>query len=563
MKMNYEIKRLQYEINKLRKQNLEKQRQIRYVPLNIISNNLYINNSLNNGIPIKTNTNKNTKFNSLLKKKNNLSNSSSTVNYKNKKNKSYARLPFKKGMFSYKNSLMISAPNNNYKNMNNISSNRINYKYNNNSLLSANLKLNLDNDDNDNNLSQNNIIHGRYSSSSSFDLNKYKITEKSMNNIIKGKNTSLSNLSYKNINKNGNLLNNSNVYNKDNNKKHNSVINNFNNNNLINNNINSNIKTNNNINNKLTHNSFDNSKISPIVPKLMSNKDNTSPSLIIIDDYKENNNNSSKNLHKKRKIFDHFRDKPDNEKESRRMIVELIKVFKRKYNKNSNDYDVNTVLLKNNISQKVLNKEIIAKEFNSSNIFNNFLNTAKNNKNNIEVNSVQTSSNISLLNNFNNSVVNINNKVMSKNFNSPIKTNINNFLTNMNDEKRDKINMIKFLSKPRTMNVYFQQKKYTYLFFLSPNNLSYINAIETYIFKFVDMKNRKPIGGFDLIKVDLCSLNNNNPNFFYVRTNDGKIQRNYEFEASSQENAIRYVQSINYLVQLEKCKIYNNKNIFL
>jgi DNA-binding response OmpR family regulator len=185
------------------------------------------------------------------------------------------------------------------------------------------------------------------------------------------------------------------------------------------------------------------------------------------------------------------------------------------------------------------------------------------NKNNIEVNSVQTSSNISLLNNFNNSVVNINNKVMSKNFNSPIKTNINNFLTNMNDEKRDKINMIKFLSKPRTMNVYFQQKKYTYLFFLSPNNLSYINAIETYIFKFVDMKNRKPIGGFDLIKVDLCSLNNNNPNFFYVRTNDGKIQRNYEFEASSQENAIRYVQSINYLVQLEKCKIYNNKNIFL
>ena len=42
--MNSKIKRLQYEINQLRKQNSEKQKQINFIPLNIISNNLYINN---------------------------------------------------------------------------------------------------------------------------------------------------------------------------------------------------------------------------------------------------------------------------------------------------------------------------------------------------------------------------------------------------------------------------------------------------------------------------------------------------------------------------------------
>ncbi len=561
--MNAEIKRLQYEIKKLRKQNLERQKQIRYIPLNIISNNLYINNSLNNAIPVKNKANKNSRYNSFIKKRNYLSNSSSTLYKNNKKNKSYGKFPFKQGMFSYKNSLMNSAPNNNYKNFNNIPSNRISNKYNNNnSLLSTNLKLNIDNDDNDNNISQNNIIHGRFSSTSSLDLNKYKITEKIMNKN-KAKNISYGNLShrsYKNYNNNGNLLNNSNVFNNNNGKK-NSNNSNF----SINNNINNNIQSNNNINNnKINQNSFETTKISPIIPKVMSNKENNSPSLLLIDDYKDNNNNnnfSSKNINKKRKFCDHFKERPDNEKESRRMIIEYLKVLKRSNNKNLNENDINMIMSKNNISAKVLNQEIIAKEFNSSKIFNTFINSGKIKINN-EVISAQSSLNNSLLNNFNNSVVNINDKVLSKNFNSPIKNNINNFLTIMNDEKRDKINMIKFLSKPRLMSVFFKKKKFIYLFFLCPNNLSYINAIESYIFKFVDINNKKTIGGFDLIKVNFCSLSNNNPNVFYVTTYDGKIERNYEFETDSKENASYYVKSINYLSQLEKCKIYNNKNIF-
>lgn len=243
------------------------------------------------------------------------------------------------------------------------------------------------------------------------------------------------------------------------------------------------------------------------------------------------------------------------------MIIEYIKVLKQKKYRNQPETDINTIMINNNISKKVLNKELTFKEFNSSNIYNSFINT-KNNKNN-EANSIQSSFNDSLINNFNNSVVNINNEVLSKNFQSPIKNNISNFLTNMNDVKKDKINMIKYLSIPKYMNIIFLQKKYKYLCLLCPNNLSYINAIESYIFKFVDVKNNKPVGGFDLIKVNLCSLNNNNPKNFFVETYDGKTQRNYEFETNSKDTASYCVKSINYLSQLEKCKIYNNKNIFL
>ena len=42
-----ELLKLQQEVRELRQQNFERQKDIQYVPFNIISNNLYINNSLN------------------------------------------------------------------------------------------------------------------------------------------------------------------------------------------------------------------------------------------------------------------------------------------------------------------------------------------------------------------------------------------------------------------------------------------------------------------------------------------------------------------------------------
>ena len=111
------------------------------------------------------------------------------------------------------------------------------------------------------------------------------------------------------------------------------------------------------------------------------------------------------------------------------------------------------------------------------------------------------------------------------------------------------------------MNLNFLNNKYKFICFLCPSNISYIKGIESYIFKFVDIRSYKLIGGFDLIKVNLCSINNNNQNNFYIETYDKKTHRNYEFETSSKDIASQYVKYLNYLCQLEKCKIYNNKNI--
>ena len=561
--MNSEIIRLQYEINQLRKQNLEKQKQINFIPLNIISNNLYIDNSPNNRIPKKININKNARYNSFINKNKNINinNSFLSINYGEKKNKSYGKLPFKKGMFSYKNSIIGSTPNNAYRifNNNTSSNKRIAYKYNNNnSLLSANLNLNIDNDENDNNISQNIYIHGKIPSSSSFDLNKYKIDDRNINNFNNlnksTKNLNISNISQKNSDKKvNNNSNNASIFLTKNNKNNNSKKNN----NIIINNMNNN-------KNKFNQYSIDLEKmnISPIIPKLINPNEKNSSSLLANDDYKYNINKSAIN-NKKRRIFDHFRDKPKYEKESRRMIIEYLKVLKKINNRNNYiGGDINKIMTQKNISKKVLNKEIIAKEFNTSNIFNNSVIIKNNNNINNEINSEKSSLNDSLINNFNNSVMNINNKVLSKNFSSPIKNNINNFLTNMNDEKKDKINMVKMLSVPKIMNLFFQNIKYKYICFLCPNNICYINGIEGYIFKFFDIKSCKFVGGFDLVKVSLCTLNSSNPNNFIIETYDGKEKRKYEFETNSKDRASYYVKSINYLARLEKCKIYNNKNIF-
>ena len=527
--MNSEIKRLQNEIKKLRQQNLEKQKQIKYVPLNIISNNLYINNSSNNN------------------KNKNLNNLSSPFNNNFKKNKSYVKLPFKKGMFSYKNSLMNSTPVN-YKN-NHIS-------YNNNSLLQANLKLNLENDDYyPNNLSQN-IKDGHMASSSSFDLNKYKITDKNIVGLLNSnRNIRSSTPNVDSVNNIRKVKTNYNINNlflhKKNNNNKNSIV--FNNNN-------SDYKK----SATIHHNSVKMLKSPLIIPKLIHKEQNSS-SLLNIDDYKDNSNLFSNKHSRKRKIFDHYANNPKNEKESRRMIIELIKVLNRQNHKNNEKYmhgDVNSIMEANNISKKVLNKEyIIPKEFNSSGLFHNNTIMIKSNRAFGDLSLNKSSLSNSMIHNFNDSVMNLSNKVLSKNFNSPIKSNINKFLINMEDEKIDKINMIKFLSVPRVMNLNFLNNKYKFICFLCPNNISYINGIESYIFKFVDIRSYKLIGGFDLIKVNLCSVNNNNQNNFYIETYDGKTHRNYEFETNSKNIASQYAKYINYLCQLEKCKIYNYKNI--
>ena len=203
-------------------------------------------------------------------------------------------------------------------------------------------------------------------------------------------------------------------------------------------------------------------------------------------------------------------------------------------------------------------------EFNSMNLFN-YSNIKEKNKTN-KNEDVNIRKKI-LFNSFDNNYkaqnykeTNNQNKIITKNISTPIKKNITNFLNKMDDIKKDKINMISFLSVPRIMDLYFLNKKYKFIFVLYPSNISYKNAIESYIFKFTDIKTKQIIGGFDLVKVKICSKIPNKPNNFNIETYDGKTYKNYEFVTKSPNIANNYVKAINYIAQLVKCKLYNFKN---
>ena len=530
-----ELLRLQNEVREFCQQNFDHQKNIRYIPFNIISNNLYINNSLNKS-SINSNIRKNNSlFNSLIsgreiQKKKKL---------EQKKRIPFGKLPLKRGMFSYKTSLNNNnVQNNNYNDLvrsqsqniievnepiyNNINNNKY---YNNNSLLSAELKLNLDDNygEGDINIEQNKGMGNKVFSSSSLDLNKYKINK---NNIINQK---------KNI-----LISNNQRMNFSN-RILNITPNNF----QSNTNKSYNFNINQNQLEKININSIDiNNNLSMIV------------------------GNKKKKI---RKIADHFKKNPKNEKESRRMIIELIKILNKKEFKNKKNItaeDIENVMEKNNISKKVLNKEYSKEELNSMNAFNNPIlenNKFINNINNSNVNSKRNLLNNSIESNSispNYKDIKNNTKSTQKSLFTPIKKNINNFLMQMNDAKKDKIKLINFLSIPRIMHLYFMNQKYTYIFVLCPNIICYKEAIESYIFKFADINTKQYIGGFDLIKVKLCSKLQNKPNHFYIETFDGKTNRNYEFETISANIAGYYVKAINYLSQLVKCKIYDFKSIY-
>ena len=267
-------------------------------------------------------------------------------------------------------------------------------------------------------------------------------------------------------------------------------------------------------------------------PKMRSRSNN----IIYINSKKSSKNNSiqysNKNVNniineKEIKIKNYFIGKTKGENESRRMIVEYLKVLKQKENNKSK---ISNILKNNNISYKVLNQQ---------NIFNN----------------INNYTNKSLSNSY---VSNYFKKIESPKKKINFK-NIKKFLNDMDDASKDKINMVKFLSVPKIMELIFFENSHKYIFILVPNQLSFKKGIESYIFKWNDIKTGKYIGGFDLIKVTSCYLNSKKDKNVLIETFDGVFHRQYELVTSSKEIASYYVKSINYLSRLEKCKIYNNK----
>ena len=411
------------------------------------------------------------------------------------------KLKLQKGIFSYKRStnsnLSNSLESNNSieKHNSSLLSNKINSikSSNKNHSLFPNLKLFFDN----NNIeissiktgTNNENISNQFHNHSAMFLNKYKI----MNNIIQKQNKSMD---FSNIQNN--------AFNNSNNtyqflKYNNIIINNINQPNIKLNSENILIKTKRDL--KIANN------LSQFLNKAKEEKE------------KNNKDILPTNL---------FLFKSKAENESRRMIIEYLKVLKQA---EKNKYKVLNILKKQNISERVLNQQRINTNLNI------YTMKSKNSK----FFYLKNSKKIELPGE----------KVNLKN--------ISKFLKDMNDITKDKIYMVKYLSMPRIMNLIFMEKEYKFIFILKPNRLTYIKGLESYIFQWKDIKTKKDIGGFDLIKVNSCCVNHKQDKNVLIETFDGDIHRKYELITKSAEDAFIFVKSINYLSRLEKCKIYNKK----
>jgi len=435
-----------------------------------------------------------------------------------------------------------------------------------------NTEKRITNNYNNNNLEELNNINNNISgslgrnvsqSSLSVDLSRFKINPNNFNNFNNNFNNSKIKLKL-NQNENFETFNpENNNYVSVNNSNENIEINNLNNENNNNININENKieEKKNNMNSLLKNfNPYDiknylGDKAQP--KKIKKNKltfiNNIPPStsnlqMILynkkIEDYNKKNNPDY--------IFKEFY-----QKESRRMLVEYLKIYKdenitlKDFMKNENIHPL-VLLLKDKPDEQ---SSII------------------NNKSNINDENI----NISYLNK------DISNKTFSKSEssnkkdllgNNPSKKNFKNvnsfkilsaFLNDVNDEAQEK-SLLMFLSIPRILSLISSGEKLSCLFCSSPTNISCTYGIETYIFKWNDCKNYNLIGYFDLINVENCFVNPGNKKRFDIYISLGKKNNKennkvneesyYCIETNQEEIAQNYVQAINFVSQLIKYRVY-------
>ena len=338
-----------------------------------------------------------------------------------------------------------------------------------------------------------NNISNQFHNHSAMNLNKYKI----INYTMPKQNRSMDALNSEN-----NILNNTNYYYNDFLKYNNIIINNINQ---------PNIK----LNSGEIHLPKQERRITSNLAQFLNK-----PKIVKYKKEKNKNEILIKNF---------FASKSKAENESRRMIIEYLKVLKLS---GKDESRLENILRHQNISDKVLNQQKL----------------------------ININLNIYTMNNQNSKFFYLKSKKKIK-FpgESTNLKNISKFLKDMNDITKDKISMVKYLSIPRIMDLIFNEKKYKFIFMLKPNQFSYLKGLESYIFQFIDIKTKKIVGAFDLIKVNSCCVNYKEQKNVLIETFDGEIHREYELITKSNRDASIFVKSINYLSRLEKCKIYNKK----
>ena len=295
-----------------------------------------------------------------------------------------------------------------------------------------------------------------------------------------------------------------------------------------------------NIPNKIEETKFDNNNNS-------NNKNNsnyiknTNLSVSMNTINKNNENNINNKIYK-----DYFSDSRLYEKESRRMMIELIKILKK--NMINNNHNINQIILDNNFSLKILNQDFNEKEYENEN-------------ENITITNYNTSKEVFgeakkqvYLKNLDyyisqNSTVTT--EILTNNNNNFFNVENNNYIS----YKKTKTNILNYLLTPRVMNMILSvDEKQKFIFLITLDEIFYLEGKESYIFRWKNMDNEIE-NEFNINDIILCQENKIYKNRFYIKLKDEEFNENnkdkfhiYEIETPNNEICHYYVLGINYLL---------------
>ena len=240
--------------------------------------------------------------------------------------------------------------------------------------------------------------------------------------------------------------------------------------------------------------------------------------------------------------------------ESRRMLIEYIKILNKK------EKNIKNILQRNNISQKILNQKIPhLKQVNS-----NEMNSTKINSNEILLGESKKNAFLNNLDYSSSQSDNSSNKEKYYESSSNVKTiNKNKFLNNSMDKfsinlptyKSDKkIKIINFLFVPKILNIIeSDEKSEKYIFVLVPDESTYINGIENYKLIWRDIDNFEIKDEININNIKECYINDKYSNRFIIKAQVNQFNEfNIEIEAPTKQICEYIVYGIKFISKHKK-----------
>ena len=248
-----------------------------------------------------------------------------------------------------------------------------------------------------------------------------------------------------------------------------------------------------------------------------------------------NENKNKKDIQKQPHYKNYFAECSLSEIESRRMIIEYIKILDKK------ERDVNKTLKDYNISKKVLNQKYYDNEYNDN--FELFGEAKKEiylkNLNYSLSSELDISNNDEEENNSNKNIIFLS---------------INNLTNLLFGKENKKINLLYFLCVPKILNLIGENdKKEKYIFLLIPDENIIIYPKESYIFQWRNPLTNEIENEFNIKSIKNCMAREKYNNRFIIEVEKEDIidNLNFEIETPSKEVCNNYVNGINYLIEIK------------